>query len=112
MDGIPRITCMEDIQYRFSLERFHAGAYNYTRKKSVTVVFPTLYAEHGYSEDDFDRIVNDIIHYFFFERVCLELRMHGIGEYRFCRKFRHSRCRCEYISRMCMRTLNMTSLAN
>ncbi len=78
----------------------------------MTVVYPTLITEHEYTEDDFDRIVNDIVHYFFFERLCLELTMQGIDESRFCRKFRHARCRCEYISRLCMRMANSGSTLN
>lgn len=100
---------MEDITYRFSLERFSAGAYNFKRKRSVTIVYPTLHAWRGYSEDDFERIVRDVVHYFFFERVCLELTLQGLKAPRHCRRFRHSKCHCEYVSKLCTRSLGPVS---
>jgi hypothetical protein len=87
-------------KYRLTLERVKFQAYHALKKHSITVVYPRLCKEWHLGEDDFDKIVNLIDYYFLLERVCHEIQGNKAPNYKFCRRFRHSRCRCEYMTKL------------
>lgn len=91
----------DDMEYVFSLKKNNVIAYQLPKKNKVVLVFPTLCKEWDLDENSFDKIVKLIDYYFLLERICFEIPGAEKWPQRYCRRFRHSRCRCEYVLKQC-----------